>query len=360
MNHAQLVSVTIAGAILGVGLASCGDTAPDPRTVVLESVAQGVILPRFAAFADRTAQLSVRVDAFCAAPDADGLADAQSAWADARAAWAALDVFAFGPHVEFPERYASHIDFHPARPDAFDDLLAGSDEVTAASMPARGATVRGLPMVEYLLFEPGTDTLDAFDDARRCQVLVAVADDLATLAEELDAAWRPGAGNYVAELEGPWVDTELENPTDAMSELVNRMAFAAENLRGDALGAPLADAGEHPLLVASPWADRSLDDVRATVETVGALYAGAADRPGVGDLLRAREQHAPADAFERAWADVLAALDAIPAPLRTAVVTAPDTVQTAIDALGVLQRTISVDIAGALGTSAAFNENDGD
>jgi len=349
-----------AAALVAWAVLAHGACAPTPiedrRRDLLTSWGDSVIVAGYRELEVRAAALDGAVRAWCATPSAAGLAAAREAWWQARAPWKRAEVFAFGPYRADPDRLGPRIDFWPARPDAVAAVLAGEGPVDAATL---GAPARGLPALELLLW------MDGDPAGRRCAYLGALSADLEASARRLREAWDPAAGNYVGQLtEAGRGSADYPSLQRALSEIVNRMGFTVENIRADKLGRPLgAGSGgvAQPDKAESIPSGRSLEDVRDSLRGIERLFYGdpAAAAPGLTDYLDWRGR--PMARRMRARLDAAyAALDAIPGPLTSAVMTSPAAVQAAMDRLGELQRLIQVDILGALSLTVAFNDNDGD
>lgn len=357
-----------AGALaLAAALAPGCDPAPDPRAAVLDTWTHQLALPGYRAFADAAAALSDRADAACAAdaPTAAALDAARDAWWTARGRWQALEVFAIGPYDAYPERLGPHIDFAELRPERIEARLA--DPPTRETIADLGAAERGLPAMEYLLFaDPAADWTGA-----RCQYLAAAAADTARLAERLHRAW---ADDFAARVTAP-AGEPFGDVHDAFSTLVNRMGDQVLVLRADRLGRPLGDkagGAPQPEAVESRYADRARADIRDVLDTIWRMYVGTPTQPGLAALPQIAvpvvdeagdappERTAIDRAFRRAYAEAVAAVEAIDRPLDVAVVETPETVRAAVDALGRLQTVIQVDLNAALAVQLAFGSGDGD
>ncbi len=354
-----------AGALTKLGF-GCGPTEiPDARRELLNSWGQRFLLGTYAEFEARSVELQTRSDALCQAPSSETLEAARGAWWAARAPWKQSEVFAFGPFSEEPQRFGPKIDFWPARPDTVEATLAGTDPLTPETAAGFGAAAKGFPAIEYLLYQPETDVVAAFATPRRCDYLRAITADLIAQARELIAAWDPARGNFLGELTlAGKTSKHFESLHLALGEVVNRMGYTLENIRGDKLGRPLgttSGGAAQPDKVESPFSGRSLEDIRDNVRGIERLYFGDAAR-GEGGLEGYLVQRGKSFAqLMRAQLDAsFAALDAVPEPLTLAIVSGKGQVQAAIDQLGVLERAIQVDVINALSLSVGFNDNDGD
>jgi len=246
------------------------------------------------------------------------------------------------------------------------DALAADTPLDADGLAVLGAPAKGFTALEYLLFEPDVDLIDAFASVpRRGEYAVALAADLGAQARALAEAWDPNGGNFLGQLvDGGRGSTRYATLNAALGEVVNRIGYALENDRLEKLGRPLGDSADgtpQPELVESPWSGRSLEDLRDNLHGIELLFRG---EPSLGlqsldDYLHFRGRNLSAG-FSQRFGACQAALDAILVPLATAVVDAATDVQKLSDALAALQRFFQVDVASALSLSLGFNDNDGD
>ncbi len=338
-------------------LAGCPGSGADSYDEVVDSLVDAIIIPGFAEFAGACEILSESARTYCDVRDPAVLQAARDDWRNARGLWKQQDVFAFGPYSQFPDRFGSNIDFHPMRPEQLQALIAGNDEIDAARIAGLGATGRGLPAVEFLLFSD-----EVASDDRRCSALIAAGEDLAALAQENLAAWDPASGGFARELTDP--GGEFADSEAAAAEILSRVGFLLENMRADSLLRPLGGGGEQaqPEIVTSRFSQHSIEDLFGQLNGVERVFEGGPARidRGLATLLRRRDRHDLIEAFRDRIEDARAALRAIDAPLQSAVVSDPARVRDAVDALGSLQRLIQADIANALAATLTFNDADGD
>jgi predicted lipoprotein len=353
-------------AALACAAAACAPTdIPDKRRALLESWGDHVLLPLYRDFEARTADLDAAAEALCQTLDAAAVDRARDAWWATRAPWKQAEVFAFGPYSEEPIRLGPKIDFWPVRADAIDELLASAAVIDDAFVATLGATQTGMPVIEQLLYAHTDATGWLAEDPRRCAYLTGLTADLRVHATEIREAWDPEAGAFLDRVtesgRGEAAFTSLQM---ALAELVGRMAFTVENIRGDKLGRPVgltAGGAPQPDKAESQPSGRSIEDIRDALRGVELLFRGGSDPAAVGLDAYLIDRGRP---FTRRMAEAMAAahaaLDAIPGPLTDAVDAAPETVIAAIESLGELQRLIQVDIANALSVTVGFNDNDGD
>lgn len=362
------------GAVL---LTSCLDSGgaainSDRRNLVLQDLASNVAVPMYATFSARSRALATQVDAFCAAPDLPKLAMARAAWTTARAAWKQADVLKFGPYLDAPLRVGPKVDFWPARTDAIDGVLASSMPLEAVgALEPLPATVKGLPVIEYLLFWPlpEAEQLALFTSdiraPRRCAYLRALGNDLAANAQLIYEAWRPEGGNYARALtHAGRTNSIYPSLAAAVSELLNRLTFLVEDIRTHKLGRPLGQAAggvPQPELAESRFAGNALADVRENLAGVQAIATGRyMNSAGLGLLSLLPPLSSLPARFDTELAASLQAISLVPEPLSIAVTTQPATVAVAIEALKKLQLLLQVEVAPAIGATVTFSDNDGD
>lgn len=337
---------------------------------VFESLGQMVILPDYRAFSEGTSTAATAAGAFCAAPDAATLAPLREAWLDLRRPWKHAETLRFGPYREEPWRVGPAVDAWPGDAETYQSVLDDDGEVDVSLY---GTTRKGMHAIEWLIWERGEGTVAAFSTedgaARRCQLLVALSDELAREAGVLLAAWDPDQQDWLAQLTAagtvPVPDGDapfFEDEDEAFSELANRLIFAVEDTRLMRLAAPFGELDglpPQPALVESLWSGRSRQDALDVLAGVRRYVLGDGGQ-GLIDLLPPDDREGLRAAFEAAWTNANDAVTAIPEPLSTAISEDPASLRAALQALTELQVVLQVDMAQAWQITVRFNDNDGD
>lgn len=353
--------------LAGVLLAGCsgkgGDSGTaDERPAVIASLAEHMAATRYAEFEARAETLASASAVICAAPTEEALTSAREAWWSAREPWKRAEIVQFGPVVEYPDRLGPKIDDWPVNADAVEELVAGEGALDQDAFDAMGSATRGLPVVEYLLWERGDPTLDALTaSGRRCEVLAGAAADVSANAARLEEVWRTDWQARVSSPEGK-TDDDYDTVQDVLAEWVNRMGFTVENIRSTKLGAPLGDSsgGEpQPDAIESRYSGRSLTDARDALAGVRDAWTGdvGGDHTGIVDLVDDAGLVTSTDAL---FDEAEGRLAEVPETLEETVTLQPEIAARAQEALQALQVAIQVDLAQALGVTVAFNDNDGD
>lgn len=356
---------------LALGLA-CG-CAPQPlpdgeRRVALKHTTEHVILPTYAELVASTSELSRLLDDLALAPEDAQLADVREAYLATRAPLQESQAFSFGPAEEL--RSAAALDQRPIDPAKIDAELEGEAELTPRYLLSIGANKRGLHGIEYLLFPESDVALEQAllaageAGARRREYLASAAEIVADSALALQVAWdSAGYAKQFSEPGGP--DSVSPDVQSGLDTLLNQAVFLSEVVADTKLGKPLGSAtgGEiDPAAQESERSGASITDALGNLRGVRNVYFASRDgssAPGLSSLVRASSPSADVHARE-ALAAAEASLLAIPEPLSDALVTAPETVSAAFEAVKTLKRVLATEVLGTLGASLKFNDNDGD
>jgi hypothetical protein len=335
---------------------------------MLAHLARRVMWPTYVELATATQALPPLATQFCAALSVGHLTTLQQAWRRAVAPLKRSEAFRLGPGILL----VSAVDFWPTRPPLIEKVLGNPQPITEEFIELVGAAARGIAAIEYLLFDPdrGDTTIiaqfrDGLKGKRRCAYLLGIMKHLAQQAQLVENAWNPSGGNFVTELAlAGQGSTTYPTVHKAVSDVVNRLLAAVEKLHKDKLGKPLHGNGK------SPWPEsveawRSGNSLTNVMENLQGLYAayagldGTTDGPGFDDLLTALGSPLAARITQQIQA-AIAAVQAIPPPLRKAVVAHPQAVAAAYDAIKELLILLKVDMTNVLGVTVDFSDNDGD
>lgn len=351
---------------VGCDVPRADDTA---QRAVMHDLAYEVMLPIHVELEDEATALGAAVGAFCDAPSADTLDAAQEAWRAARAPWKHAEAFRFGPAEDL--RLGSALDFWPARPDTIESAItAAPAPVTAEHIASLGTSSKGLPALEYLLFDPGgaLASLGGTDDVakKRCGYARALGEAIGKDATALHQAWAPEGGAFVDEVARAGTGSKLfVTGQDGVARVVNLVIALLQQISENKLGGPLGvSTGTPPdsTAVESRFSDNSTEDLLGNLRGIEELYLGQhGEHSGKGLSSLVRAQSAPIDdAVRKAIEDAKAKAAAIPGPLRLAIVNDPAQVQAALDSAKTVRRLFTADVASVLGVTVTLSDTDGD
>jgi predicted lipoprotein len=328
----------------------------------MESIAGETILSHMSDFESRTEKLGEDAVAFCEAPSEELLTAVRDSWWTAKEALKRFEIVQFGPIKEYPGRLGPKLDDWPVNEAAVDELVEGDAPLGLEDFQSKGTATRGMPVVEYLLWSRGEQSLVYYQSTQRaCEALVGASLDVHSSASQLKEQWKD---TWVSRLTQPALDDEddYDSIQDVLDEWVSRMAFTVENIRKDKLGKPVGDSagGEpQPDTIESFYSTRSLGDAYDALSGVQDVWSGGSvGQLGVRDLLTDREE--PYASVTSLLETSLERVKEIPEPLEQAILLDREIIARAQEALLALQVAVQVDLAQALSVTIAFNDNDGD
>lgn len=373
MNIAErapfFLTIVLASAAFGCEPTRADETA---QKAVMNDLANLVMLPILEEVDTSALAFSDAVSAFCDAPSDDNLSAAQAAFRALRVPWKRTEAFRFGPSEDL--RLASALDFWPARTDTIEAALsAAPDPVTAAHVATLGTSSRGMPALEYLMFDPAGGnsaimvSLGGPDAAakKRCSYARALGEVIASDASALHDAWAPEGGAFVTEVAKAGNGSALF-PTgqEGVNRVVNLLISSMLAFNENKISAPLGTATgtPDPSLVESRFSDESIQDMVSSLSGVEEIYLGRhgeTSGKGITTLVAARSPAIDA-AVKNGLADAKAKALAIPGPLRLAVTQNAAAVTATHEAVKTARRHLSTDVASVLGVSVTLSDSDGD
>ena len=341
------------------------------RQQVLRDLVNNVIVPSYNDVTSSTATLVDAIRALRAAPSVDTLASAQTAYRAARAQYKTTEAYRLGPADDLAIT-GEAIDTWPADSTKLEALLAGTGPLDVVEVGKLGSNQRGLPALEYLLFDSAVsdaEVLSRFTQpgsgARRAELAESVASDLTIVCKRVsDALGGPtGYGHQLAEA---GVGSSLyAAQSEGVDKVVTALVYLSELVVLKKLSKPLGvDMNNvvQPAQEEGPRSDSSLRDLQNNLAGIQAIYSGergALTGQGLGSAVRTINPGA-ATRFEAALQATVAALNAVPPPLRSALTQNRPAVEAAYQAFRALKSSLVTDVAGALGASIGFGFSDTD
>lgn len=298
------------------------------QTDWVRNALQRHFVPAAQAFAQSSATLRDTLAAAC------NPATARLAWNAAMLDWERLSAVSVGPLLE--RRSARSIDFWPTRPAMVAAAVANPPQ-SAAALDDLGAPAKGLPALEFLLWQ-------AAPDAAQCAYAAALAQGCALEAQALLA-------DFAALATRDWTpDTALT----AFNEWFSQAVGGLEQLRWKKMGKP-ARSGR-----ASDWPRATSGSTRTAWQASGAsmqnflVGTGRSQEHGsLNGYLAGENQLALSHQLEAAVALLHTRMQAAD-PARPASVTA------AMQALTQAKKLLEDKVAPELKTMVGFSESDGD
>lgn len=239
--------------LLTVLVLSGSVAAQTPPTVAFDPdlgarLAEEYIAPATLEFADTADALASATETLCASPAAESLAAARAAFEPTVTAWGAIWLVRFGPLLE--DNRADRVFLWPdPRGIGLRQIQAfladpATASITAADLPAKSVALQGIPALDFILFGTGAETLATADGTIRCAAARAIAGNLATIAEEIAAAWAPG-GPFEASFAAPGAENSTyRSPEEVAREALKAATNGLEFIRDGQIAPAIGDTPE--------------------------------------------------------------------------------------------------------------------
>lgn len=356
----------------GFGVLGCERTGSEPdRQEVLRQTARVVMVPTFAKLAEETSSLAALAAELRDAPIAERSSKVRATWREAHATWKRSEAFLIGPSDDLAVTGGS-IDSWPAAGVKIDELLYGSETVDEVRVSTLAANLRGFPGVEYLLFdaasgesEADTRLLEGPLAFRRRELVASECADLAKKCRALYDAWAAPTGYGHDVSEAGQSSKVFRRQRDAVDRIVTAMLALAETVQMAKLAKVLGmDTGgpSRPDLEEAPRSDSSLRSIEENLVGLKAVYeCRLGDQAGESLSAEVRKVSSAADdSFRRAVDGALFSVRGIATPMRLLLVADRAPLSALHDAVRLVKRSISTDVASALGASLGFGYSDTD
>ncbi len=326
-------------------------TGADGTRAVLASIGENVILASLRDFVSAADRLVLATDAARTLGTPESLAAAQDAWRDAMRIWQRVEAVQVGPTgialytiggrgLRDTIHSWPFISYCRVDQDTVEGLY---DDLTM--LRAEPVSVRGMAALEYLLFErtgsnrctpsaainaDGTWAALGVDEIgrRRTDYAHSVAVIVAEQARVLENVWDPAGENFLGTFATAGSGSTLyPSAQQGLNSLSDALFYIYKEVTDIKIGIPSGiyvdcATATCPDNVEAPFADASLDHVRANIEAFRDAYLGAPaplDAPGFDDLLRSMGASDLDMRIQAAIVVALAAIDLVDGPLEVAV-----------------------------------------
>lgn len=256
------------------------DAAQKPvleRSQVLANSVIKVIQPGFVSFKVKAKGLDAAMSALCAAPGAETVAAADTAFAAAVDAYSRIEFFKVGPLVE--QNRAERLLFWPDAKGIglrqVQQILGTKDETatTPDGLQQKSVGVQGLGALEFVLFGTGSDALKSGADDFRCRYGRAIAQSAAQIASDMTQEWLSpdGISNHLMDPKPEF--TDYRTKVEALEEIVGTMSHGVEALRDTRLLPFIGRDGKAAPKQALFWrSGLSMAAVRANIEGLETVF----------------------------------------------------------------------------------------
>jgi predicted lipoprotein len=342
-------------------------TARFDRAAMLRNLSENVAYPTVQAAASQGEILVQASHTFRDSPTPETLNALREQWRITSLAWEKAEVIGLDAEMSL----VTQIDKFPSNEKFIEDFIAGETPINTGFVAGVGSTAKGLPALEYLIFNPELDDaalIEQLQAPQRMAYLVATAENVRDNLVTLENFWSAEGENYVT----TFASAELDdgNLQSSVSMSVNEMVVVLEGMVQSEISIPLGSKtyGEPFPTAAEGWRSASsTENLIANLEGVRALFNGngvAGESVGIDDYLDSRNAMLGdiplSQAINTQLDEAMSALQAIEAPLHIAIESEKEAVEKARDEIREALRLIKNDAASQLGVTITFNDSDGD
>lgn len=341
------------------------------RVAMLTNVGNNVILPSFQAFSVSAKALTTAANDYAADnQNEQKLIVLQNAWINTAAAWKTASLFTQGPIED--DFLSSGIYFTSTNYAGIEkSITQTTTTIDNAYIESLGATFKGIPAIEYMLFGSANSAVLAgyagSAGVNRTAYLKALCQNLENQATLVLTKWSPDGGNYVK----TFIAADGRDINSSLGILSNKMIDLIYTIKDERLGAPLGKRNNgtpQPDLVDAKFSNASILLMKAELKSLENAFTGKSlsgtDGAGFDDILDAAGAKSGdmllSVKIKNQFALVGTKLDLITNPLATAVTSQTAVVSAAYDEVKKLQVMMEVDMINNLGVLLTFSDNDGD
>ncbi len=325
-------------------------------------IADELILPGYTALELSANNLHAAAFDFAEAPSTQTLADARDAFEAAYLNWQEVAQFEFGPAEAVALR--ATLNNFPLNASALESKIDGEDY----DFTNPNTFDKGFPALDYLLYGLGDGSEEAvaaqFADAKYATFLTAQTAFIADAAKTVSDAWKNGYRDQFVVKEGTAAGASL-------SQIINGLNEHYEMIKRDKIGIPagVVTLGfTNPDKVEAPYSGLSLSLAQRALLAAERFYLGIGqdgqNGPGLDDYLEAvnatKEGESLNARIQQQFEAAKAVLEAVPAPLRTAVDDNNDLAVTAYNEITKQIVNIKTDMPSVLCVAITYIDNPSD
>ena len=345
------------------------------RGQVLNALADEVMEVHYNELLEKATQSVMVLTQFTQSPNLTSLEQARQSWKNLSLIWARGESFYLGPVLENNRNV--YIQYQEKKPSSIWSVL--SNYHSGMLISQLGSLNRGLPVIEFLLFNTnnGTNlsqntTLFMYTNqvygSNSKLYLNKLIEDVNLLIKDIHREMVDKSKGHLLFIKNAGkrnYEREYENINAFFDVLVNRMVNIAEAIVITKLGRPLNKKGGgpyHPTTVQAYESRYSLELIKANYTSLSYLFKGGINnhKQGLTAMLRDRGSSI-GDTIEKQLNTSLAIANSFSTHLQGELeVNNGGKVEELYQASFELLRLIKVDLANTLTVTVLFSENDGD
>jgi predicted lipoprotein len=340
-------------------------------SLYLTDLTDNHIIPAYADLQSKAQTLQTQSSSFCTAssPSNSELQNFQQSWLEVDQAWQNIQWLKLGPVLE--ETRSLRIQFWEPGTDAVSNgvealLLRQGETIDADLLSGVNVGAQGIPALEYLLYPQNSSNslINAANKVKRCEVAIAIADNLFNMSSDILTQWQATGGNYRDTLISG--SNEFTSVQDAVEELVTLWLEHINIVKDDKILAGLGNTSPGIARNAEHYlSDESLTSIAINAATFLSIYTAGGGQ-GFDDILTTTlGQQTIATQVNTEITAVIDRIAAIKQTLNTystAIADDDGRAQLAalVDELNTIRDVLTIEFLQALDISTGFNATDGD
>ena len=374
---------TLALGVIGCGGGSGGETQPAPDipttpttpsgtlddqfTLWLTDLSNNVILPNYQTLDDEAKLFSADSLAFCQLDNAKAsdLTELKISWQELNLAWQSIQWLKIGPILEHNRNFRIQLwpDSRGYVARDVENFLLAQSKLDVDTVAKSSVSGQGIPALEYLLYPSSIQDslLNASNKSKRCEVVLAISENLATISTEVLVAWQATGGNYIAQVIGG--TGEFTGVKDAVEEIITNWLEQIERVKDDKMLEPFAlSAPGIPSMTEFYLSEQSLVSIKANVKSFQQIYSAGDGHSFEKILAEFLEQPAIATQMNDRIAAAITATETF-SGLYAELLNSDDgrvIIDNNIQKLRDVRDILSIDFIQATDINIGFNSNDGD
>ena len=346
-------------------------TIDDEFTSWLTDLSNNVILPNYLSLQEKSAVLTESSQIFCSfnTPSHEDLTNLQGPWRETNLAWQQVQWVKIGPVLDHSRNL--RMQFWPDSKNIvtknLDTLLAEPTTVDVDFVASKSVGGQGLPALELLLFPTSilnslTNMSDKNDQGKRCEVLMAISENVANISADIYQAWQAEGGNYVESVTSG--TGEFTNVKDSVEEIITNWLEQIERVKDNKLLIPLGTPN-NVSLIEFYLSDQALASIKANISAFKEIYT-AGEGHGFDDILAnfLDQKNIASDMTMKidAAIDAVTAIEALSTSYTNLLNDAEGimAIENAIQTIRALRDIVAIEFVQATDINIGFNSNDGD
>lgn len=306
--------------------------------------------------------------------DYTSLINLRENWKSNMAVLKEIELIQFGPAIQggYYERIDSYkLNFLSNPPDTstINSIVSGSSTIDSSSVASMSKLAKGLPVIEYLLYDNGSGSSDLSSicsalTGRRLTLLTELVKEYHTNALNLKNAWDKDIGNFYTELagagkKGGYFKSKQEALNILITQINNEIEDIIDNKLAYPTGISSSSGGTIRVnYIESRYSGNAVTNMLNNMEGVKKVYTGNGSS-GVSDYIE--YYNPPLDKRITAQIDdVITKIGLIKNFDTSYQSTNVSEVQTAIDSLKVLRAMLTTELSATVGGAGTQTSSSGD